>query len=79
MDEGSSDGDEDGLLDGTIDISSVGAKDGGREGICEGLTLMDGSSVGLGEGYGDPVGTVGPGEGCPVSVGELDGADDTLG
>ena len=40
---------------------------------------MDGVLDGPGDGYGDPVGTVGPGLGCPVSVGELDGTKDTLG
>ena len=41
--------------------------------------LIDGVLDGPGDGYGDPVGTVGPGLGCPVSVGELDGTKDTLG
>ena len=79
MDEGGSDGEEDGLLDGNIDISSVGAIDGGAEGISVGLILMDGVLDGPGDGYGDPVGTVGPGLGCPVSVGEPDGTNETLG
>ena len=79
MDEGSSDGEEDGELDGIIDISSVGAIDGEVDGICVGLALMDGVLDGPGDGYGDPVGTVGPGLGCPVSVGEPDGTNETLG
>ena len=40
---------------------------------------MDGVLDGPGDGYGDPVGTVGPGLGCPVSVGEPDGTNETLG
>ena len=61
-----------------MDASSVGAIDGGRDGIRVGLILIDGVLDGSGDGYGDPVGTVGPGLGCPVSVGELDGTKDKL-
>ena len=57
----------------------MGAIDGGMEGICVGLMLIDGVLDGPGDGYGDPVSTVGPGLGCPVSVGALDGTKDTLG
>ena len=79
MDDRSPDGEEDGLVEGIIDISSVGAKDGGRDGISVGRTLIDGVLDSPGDGYGDPVGTVGPGLGRPVSVGEEDGTKDTLG
>ena len=70
---GAIDGGNEGLLDGIIDATSVGTKEGDKDGISVGLTLTDGAVEGLGEGYGEAVGTVGPGEGCPVSVGEFDG------
>ena len=62
-----------------MDAASVGAIDGDKDGIHVGLILIDGVLDGPGDGYGDPVSTVGPGLGCPVSVGELDGTKDTLG
>ena len=68
-----------GVVDGTIDATSVGAIDGNKDGIWVGLLLIEGDRDGCGDGYGLPVGVVGPGLGRPVSVGELDGTRDVLG
>ena len=58
--------------------------DGKDGGISNGMNeespaSIVGWTIEVDEGYSDPVSTVGPGEGCPVSAGELDGAKDTFG
>ena len=79
MAEGRLDGIREGVPDGIMDALFVGNPDGVLDGTIVGGTLKDGVCDGPGEGKGLPVGDVGTGEGCAVSVGVEDGTTDALG